>query len=255
MDLSLIAAAGLCFGVGVLLTFFGGGGGILTVPIFIYVAHFSAQEAISTSLLVIGVASLIASIQYIQRKAVNGRLVLIFLASGSWSTWLGAQATGYFKNEVLMALFGVLMVLVAALLFFKAGRDSESSGAVVCHPGIFISFVVGAGVGFLTGFLGVGGGFLIVPAIAVLMRCSMQTAVGTALVIIVFNSFVGLLAHASSFSMRWDIAGLFLFFSILGVLAGRKWIVYVKTPVLQKSFSVLIFFLGAFLITQYWVAS
>lgn len=255
MDFSLIAAAGLCFGVGVLLTFFGGGGGILTVPIFIYVAHYSAQEAISTSLLVIGVASLIASIQYIQKKAVNGRLVLIFLASGSWSTWLGAQATGHFENKALMALFGVLMVLVGVLLFFKAGRDSESNGVVVCRPGILVSSFVGAGVGFLTGFLGVGGGFLIVPAIAVLMRCSMQTAVGTALVIIVFNSFVGLLGHASSFSMRWDVAGLFLFFSILGVLAGRKWIVYVKTSVLQKSFSVLVFLLGVFLITQYWAVS
>lgn len=253
MDVSFAVSLALCFLVGILLSLFGGGGGVLAVPIFVYVAHLSAQEAISTSLLVTGAASAIAAIGYIQRKAVNWRLAIIFLISGSGSAWLGAHATSLLSGQTLMTMFGVLMMLISGILFFKANKSIDEPGVVVCRPGILISGAVGVAVGFLTGFLGVGGGFLIVPAIAVLMRCSLQTAIGTALVIIAVNSLNGFLSHVVISPVSWELSGLFLFFSIAGVFFGGILSSRIKTASLQKGFSILIFLVGFFLMMSRWL--
>lgn len=241
---------GLCFLVGISLGLFGGGGSILTVPIFVYTAHYAVNEAIALSLVTVGAASLMASIRYLVRGLVNVRLVLIFFLAGSVTSFFGAHLTGFFSEHILLLMFGGLMSLTAVILFMKAGQAGGEDEVLVCHPGFAISLLAGALIGFLTGFLGVGGGFLIVPAIALLMRCSLRTAIGTSLVIITLNSAAGYWGHMTVRPAAMMPAALFVFLMVLGTFAGSRLGLRLKSALLQRGFAGLIFLIGLFLIVQ-----
>jgi hypothetical protein len=250
MDGSMMLTSGLCFLVGISLGLFGGGGSVLTVPIFVYFAHYSVSEAIALSLVTVGAASLMASVRYLLRGLVNGRLVLTFFLAGSVTSFAGAQLTGLLSERLLMLLFGSLMAVIAVILYVKSGRSAQDETPRVCRPGLGISLVIGAGIGFLTGFLGVGGGFLIVPAIALLMRCSLQTAIGTSLVIITLNSAAGYFGHLHAKPMALMPAALFVLVMVLGTFVGNRLGLKVKSAVLQRGFAGMIFLLGLFLILE-----
>jgi len=247
MESTVWVTAVLCWVVGITLGLFGGGGSILTVPIFIYAAHYPAAEAIALSLVTAGAASLLASIRYLLRGLVNLRLVLIFFGSGSLTAFAGAQLTDLLSERSLLLLFGGLMVVIAWVLYLRASAAAEE-GTVVCRPKLGISVGAGALTGFLTGFLGVGGGFLIVPAIALLMRCSMQTAIGTSLVIVTLNSFAGYWGHLRVQSFPLMPAALFVLAAALGTFVGSRLGVRARSEVLQRGFAGLIFAVGIFLI-------
>ncbi len=248
MDGSMMLTSGLCFLVGISLGLFGGGGSVLTVPIFIYAAGYSVNEAIALSLLTVGSASLIASIRYLFVGLVNVRLVLIFFSVGSFASYFGAQLTSRFNEQSLMILFGSLMSVIAVALYLKAGQNELADQPAVCRPGLRISLGVGAVIGFLTGFMGVGGGFLIVPAIALLMRCSLQTAIGTSLVIITLNSAVGYAGHLHVNPIALMPAALFVLVMAVGSFVGNRLGLRLKGPILQRCFAGMIFLLGLFLI-------
>lgn len=252
MDTSWILMFILCFGVGISLGLLGGGGTILTVPIFVYAGNMEADSAIALSLVIVGLVSLAGAIKYFKQGLLNQRLVLLFTVSGMPAAVVGAKFTPLVRSDHLLLGFGSLMCLVAVILLIKSFKGRDVPQTATCRPDARLSLMVGAAIGFLTGFMGVGGGFLIVPAISILMRCSLHTAVATSLAIIAINSLAGFAAHLNTFDFNPGvIAGLFAFM-FAGALIGTKAALKLKGRIIQGAFAVLILLTGVFLISQNW---
>jgi uncharacterized membrane protein YfcA len=238
----------LCFGVGISLGLLGGGGTILTVPIFVYAGNMQADSAIAMSLVIVGLVSLIGALRYLKQGLLNKRLVFLFTISGMPTALIGAKFTSLVSSSHLLLLFGSLMCIVAIVLLLKAFKGKEVPQTATCRPNTYVSLAIGAAIGFLTGFLGVGGGFLIVPAISILMRCSLHTAVATSLAIIAINSLSGFVAHLNTFDFNPGLVGSLFTVMLVGALIGTKAALKLKGKSLQSAFAILILVTGVFLI-------
>jgi len=250
MDTSIWLTLVLCFLVGVSLGLLGGGGTILTVPIFVYAGKMEANTAIALSLLIVGCVSALGAIRFLKQGFLNKRLVLLFTLTGVPTALLGAKFTSLVTSTSLLLMFGSLMCLVSLVLLFKASNQKESDQAPVCRPGAGLSLVTGSAIGFLTGFLGVGGGFLIVPAISILMRCSLHTAIGTSLAIIAINSLSGFAGHLSAFEFNIIPLISLLAVMVAGSFIGTSAALRVNGQSLQKAFAFLILATGIFVVLK-----
>jgi len=251
MDPIYAIAALLCVLVGLSLGLLGGGGSVLMVPVFVYVAKVPVSEAIAMSLLTVGLSSAAGSAKYFKQGFVNKRLVLLFIVPGIPASLLGARLARSFSPELLLFMFSLLMILISTILFTKPPRKSEAIEAVTCRPSLVFSALIGAGIGFLTGLLGVGGGFLIVPAIALMMRCSLYTAIGTSLAVISVNSITGFIGYLSLMSINLPLTIVFLFSTVGGALLGSRLSAKVSAAFLQKGFAVLVFIVGCLIAVQH----
>jgi hypothetical protein len=220
------------------------------IPVFVYVARTAVNEAIAMSLVIVGISSAGASIRYFKKGSVNRRLVVLFVVPGVAASFIGARIAGAFSSDRLLLMFGILMTVISVILFAKSG-EKPGTGPAVCRPGLALSIFAGSLIGFLTGLLGVGGGFLIVPAIALLMRCSLQTAIGTSLVIIAVNSFTGFIGHLSTMHVDFGLTAVFLASTAAGAFAGARYSGRFSTAALQKGFAVLIFAVGCLITFQH----
>jgi len=223
---------------------------VLMVPVLVYIAKLPASEAIAMSLLIVGLASASGTVKYWKRGFVNWRLAFLFALPGMVASFLGARLTRFVSSDLLLFTFGVLTMGISIILYNKSSKGTGSSEQVVCRPAFTLSIGVGAVIGFLTGLLGVGGGFLIVPAIALLMKCSLYTAIGTSLVIIAVNSIAGLSGHLSTMKLNIPLSVMFLSATIGGAIIGARISDKLNTTVLQKVFSTLIFLVGVFMTTS-----
>ena len=249
MELTQLIATGLCFLVGLSLGLLGGGGSILTVPVLVYVAGTSVKEAIAMSLIIVGVSSIIGSLRFMKQGFVNKRLVISFSCSGVPGAFLGTRLTPLFSERLLLIIFGGLMLVISIALLYNFPNNRKDKHAT-CNPDIVISIIAGAAIGLLTGFLGVGGGFMIVPAIVLLMKCSLQTAIGTSLVIIAINSLVGFTGHLSISHVNVLQIAMFLSAAIAGTFTGGRISIKTSTIVLQRLFVGLVFLVGSFLVVK-----
>lgn len=184
----------LSFAIGGSLGLLGGGGSIITVPVLIYVLGVDARQAIGMSLAVMGLTSFIGTMLHARRGHVVWKTGLFFGLAGAVFAPLGARLTYAISPAALLVLFAVLMMAVAILMLTRSSRALDDRGRRD-HP--LKAGAAGAFTGVLTGFLGVGGGFLIVPALVLFGSLAMHEAVGTSLLVIAINSFAGLLGHLS----------------------------------------------------------
>lgn len=251
MEIFYTATAILCFAVGLSLGLLGGGGSILMVPLFVYIAKFSATEAIALSLLIVGFSSAAGVIKYFKQGFINRRLIVLFVAPGIVASYFGARLANSVSSEKLLLMFGILMAIIAVILYAKSSEQSKNQLSAVCRPNLILSIAIGGLIGFLTGLLGVGGGFLIVPAIALLMKCSMRIAIGTSLAIISINSASGFLGHLPEMTTPAPLSMLFLVSTLGGTITGTKFSDYFSISFLEKGFAVLIFAAGCLLIAQH----
>src|SRR5215211_5313571 len=189
VGLLLAALMGLSLGL------LGGGGSILAVPILKYVVGFEAKEAIASSLAVVGLTSLFGAIGHWRGGNVSVRVALVFGAVAMAGTYLGARLAVFVSGSAQLALFAAVMLLAAYFMFRENGPDpaeeepdGRSSGKRMPYALIVVE---GLAVGVLTGLVGVGGGFLIVPALVVLGKVPMREAVGTSLLVIAMNTASG----------------------------------------------------------------
>ncbi len=250
MDPGLVLATMLCVLVGLSLGLLGGGGSVLMVPLFVYIAKVPVNEAIAMSLLIVGLSSMAGVFKYFKQGFVNTRLVILFVLPGMLASFFGARAARSFSSEQLLLMFSVMMMLISLILYNKSSGAS-SDGPVVCRPNLSLSVAAGGVIGFLTGLLGVGGGFLIVPAIALLMRCSLYTAIGTSLAIIAVNSAAGFAGHLSTSHLNIPLSAVFLIATVSGAVAGTRLSNKFSMRFLQKAFAVLIFLVGALVVVQH----
>ncbi|MDL1900536.1 sulfite exporter TauE/SafE family protein [Anaerolineae bacterium CFX9] len=214
----ILIDSGLGFAIGLILGLLGGGGSILTVPALVYIVGQSPQAAVTASLMIVGANSLLGAYFHRLHGVLNLRVALIFGGAGMIAAYLSAGWSKQIEPSVLMILFAALMLVVGGImLFYKPPTDSQRQ-----QRGWLITIVSGLGVGVLTGFLGVGGGFLIVPALVMLVGLPMRQAIGTSLIVIAMNSLAGFLGHLTGLTIDVGVIAIFVISGIVGTFAGVR---------------------------------
>lgn len=233
--------------VGVVLGMLGGGGSILTVPIFVYVLGYAAKPAIAMSLPVIGLTSLVGVIGHWRAGRVNVRVALMFGVVAMLGSVVGTRVATLVSGAVQMAIFGTVMIAAAAFMFRSATPEAKSDGPGLGLLGLApIGFVVGT----LTGLVGVGGGFLIVPALVLLGRLPMKHAVGTSLLVIAMNAFAAFAGYLGRVPLDWSAMILFAALAIVGILLGSWLVRFVPQQTLKRAFAVLLILMGSVILYQ-----
>ena len=241
------AALVLSGAIGVSLGLIGGGGSIITVPILVYVAGLPVPEAVAMSLAVVGTTAAVGG--YFQARAghVHGQAALIYGGTGMAGAALGAHLTHLVPAPVLMLLFAALIIWVG-LGMARGQAEAEQSPCAECHPGKCAA--AGLVIGVLTGFLGVGGGFLIVPALLRFARMPVPQAIGTSLVIIAVNSLAGFAAHHSDLGHGLDLGLAFTGAALMGLFGGLALGRHMKPVGLKRAFGGLSLLVAAYLIAM-----
>jgi uncharacterized protein len=242
--------------IGLSLGLLGGGGSILTVPIFVYVLGFGAKEAIAMSLAVVGAVSLVGAAGHWRAGNVNLRVALVFGSVAMAGTYLGARLAVYFSGGAQLALFAVVMLLAAGFMLRgerptaspAAAEPSDATAAARMPLALIVA--EGLAVGVLTGLVGVGGGFLIVPALVLLARIPMKQAVGTSLLVIAMKSTTGFLGYLGQVEVPWAFMGLFTGVAIVGIMGGTYLVRFVSQAALKRAFAVFLIVMGGFILYQ-----
>lgn len=234
--------------VGVSLGLLGGGGSILTLPILVYVAGMGPKEAITTSLLVVGVTSAVAAISHARASRVQWPTALLFGAAGMVGAYLGGRIGQFIPDGLLLVAFAVLMVVTAVGML--RGRRGSTLHEVHGHTALGRVLVIGVLVGVVTGILGAGGGFLIVPALTLLVGLSMPVAVGTSLVVIAMNTASGLAAHLTSVAIDWRLAAAVTVAAVAGSLVGGRFSSRIHPETLRRAFGWFVLAMAAFILVQ-----
>ncbi len=240
---SLVIALVLTLFVGLLLGMVGGGGSIVVVPILVYVVGLSATAAIALSLPIVGLTSLAGAIAKAPRGEVHWRSLLIFGISGAVGAILGARLTKLVPQPLLLILFALLLLVVGLKMWRGDGGQTSTNNE--CHTGRCA--IAGWIVGVLTGFLGVGGGFLLVPALNRYANQSMKIATGTSLAIISLNSAAGFVGHIGEVFQLLPLAALLIAMALLGLWGGLRLADRVPAHILKKSFAGVALTVAAYL--------
>ncbi|WP_209917245.1 sulfite exporter TauE/SafE family protein [Mycolicibacterium lutetiense] len=237
--------------VGITLGVLGGGGSILTVPLLAYVAGMDAKQAIAASLLVVGVTSAVGVIAHARAGRVQWRVGLIFGAAGMAGAYLGGLLSRFIPGTVLLIGFALMMVAtaVAMLRGRRATDNAEADGRQRQLPVVKI-LAEGLVVGLVTGLVGAGGGFLVVPALVLLGGLSMPAAVGTSLVVIAMKSFAGLAGYLSTVQIDWRLALMVTAAAVVGGLIGARLTALIKPDVLRKGFGWFVLLMSSVIFAQ-----
>lgn len=244
MDIFLSLLLGAVIGFS--LASVGAGGAILAVPGLVALFGLSATAATTSSLIVVGISALTGAIMR-RNSGINIKLGIQFSLIGMLGTFLGTYLVKLFPDSAIYLLFAGLMVVSAVTTWRK--KPASESEATKHHP--FVIFLVASGVGVLTGLLGIGGGFLIVPALILFLKVPATIAVGTSLIAITTNTALALVMRFE----HWDEIPLQ---ETLTVALGGAVMAIVITPfakklpavVVQKSFAVLLLVLSSYLVWQ-----
>ncbi|HET9650524.1 MAG TPA: sulfite exporter TauE/SafE family protein [Microlunatus sp.] len=276
MDLVLAVLIGMA--IGLALGALGGGGSILTVPALVFVLGESGQDATTASLVIVGVSSAIAAVSYARERQVRWSSGLLFAAAGAVATYAGSHLNRMVPEPVLLVSFAGLMTVAGAVMIIKnrrrpipatapatrplvaVGRSGASPGPPATGPvhtahrrrrsrWIQPLHLIAAGllIGFLTGFLGVGGGFLIVPMLTLVFGYRMKVATGTSLLIISLNSAIALLFRAGHQSFDWHVIIPVTVSAISGSLLGKRIASRIPHRVLGLAFGVLMIAVGGYM--------
>jgi uncharacterized membrane protein YfcA len=242
---ALAALIGLSLGV------MGGGGSILTVPIFVYVLGFDPKIAIAMSLPVVGTTSLIGAVSHWRDGNVKLRTAAMFGLVAMAGAYAGARFSIFLSGSLQLVILAIVMLLAAVSMFRSARRDSQVAvGAAGENRRVSLGLLipVALGVGLLTGMVGIGGGFLVVPALVLLARLPMKQAVGTSLLVIAMNSVSGSLGYFGQIAMPWGFMFAFTAVAAAGILAGTRIVRFVPQAALKQGFAVFLVLMGTFIL-------
>jgi uncharacterized protein len=241
-DIASVLLSGV---IGLALGIFGGGGSILAVPVLVLVTHLAPAEAVGTSLAMVGTTSLIASYAHHRRGVVKLGVALLFGLSGVVSAFLGAKLTGLVPGRVILHAFVVLMLVVGIGMLFGKGRVATVSGEKRrSEPRPTAAALAGASVGLVTGFLGVGGGFLVVPALVAFAGLDMREAIGTSLLVVAINSASGFVGHLGGGQFDLGLVVGLTAASVAGALVGERVARGISTLKLRRGFGVIVVAVG-----------
>ena len=248
--------------IGISLGLIGGGGSILTVPVLVYLFGTDAVLATTYSLFVVGTTSIVGSISYFKKGLVNLRTGIVF---GMPSIAAVLLTRAYFvpaipqeiftlgdfvltKSILLMLLFAVLMILASFSMIRK--NKSDDTLATNRTTPTFLILLQGIGVGIVTGLVGAGGGFLIIPALVNLLKLPMKTAVGTSLFIIAMNSLVGFFISGNNQPIQWSFILVIAIIAIAGILIGSFLSGKIDGKKLKPAFGWFVLALGIYILIK-----
>jgi hypothetical protein len=240
--------------IGITLGLLGGGGSILTLPVLVSVLHVEPRGAIAMSLLVVGTTSATATVAHARRGGVAWRTGLVMGIAGMAGAYAGGRLTRFVAAEVLLGAFAVIMLVTATLMLRgrRGGAAPEASpprGAAGRHHSLRVA-AAGAAVGVVAGFVGAGGGFLIVPALIFFAGLPMRRAVGTSLFVIALQSFAGLAGHLGHARFDWTLAAVVTAAAAAGSLVGTRIGRRVPADALRRGFAWFVLAMGALFLLQ-----
>ena len=235
----------LGFIVGFVLGLLGGGGSVLTVPILIYVLHVPVRPAIAMSLVVVGLVAFIGFIGHARQGTVSTRVALIFGPPAVVAAYAGARIARHVPAHVQLVLFALIGLTGSAMMFrgaMKMSGKSDSEGFEFRADGRTVGLLAleGAGVGLMTGLIGVGGGFLIVPALVFVAKLPMRLAIGTSLLVITLNALSGFAGYLGTVPIDWELVLCFTSIAAIGSIAGAVISKGVPQKRLKQVFGVLL---------------
>ena len=253
MTLSILAILGAC-AIGLSLGLLGSGGSILTVPVLVYLVDQPEKIAIAGSLIIVGSIALLGAIPYLKQRLIDWKVVMLFGIPGMIGTYAGAWlATMYLSGVQQLAIFALVMLL-ASYFMLKPNNALETEDFQQ-RPLLKI-IIDGLTVGVITGIVGVGGGFLIVPALVLLGGLTMRIAVASSLVIIALKSFAGFIKYWDAISkdpsmhLDWQVIGIMIILGGLGSIVGNKLANKIPQDKLKKLFGGFLIIMGIYILAR-----
>ncbi len=232
--------------MGTVLGLLGGGGSIMTLPILVYVAGVDPANAIAASLVVVGSTAAVSTIARARQGHVRWKVGLSFGAVAMVGAYVGGRVSDYLPGWLLLSLFAALMIVTSTMMLRgkKAASDAPTQQALwqICLQGLFV--------GSLTGLIGAGGGFLVVPALVLFAGLPMHQAVGTSLMVITLNSGSGLLGHLSHADVPWQLTLSVAGIAIVGSLVGAAVSSRMPAQLLRKIFAWFVLSMGLFILAK-----
>lgn len=248
---TLVLVLALSLLIGASLGLLGGGGSILTVPILVYVAGLPAKEAIAASLFVVGVTSLAGVVSHARGGRVQWRTGLLFGLAAMAGAFTGGLLGGHVPGDWLLIAFALMMV-ATSLAMLRGRKEKTGGGHAPGDGGLPLTRILvdGSVVGLVTGLVGAGGGFLVVPALVLLGGLPMSVAVGTSLIVIAMKSFAGLAGYLTSVTLDWPLVLGVTGAAVVGSLVGGRLAGRVPEAVLRKGFAWFVLVMGGFVLVQ-----
>lgn len=247
--------------IGITLGLIGGGGSILTVPVLVYLFAIDPVISTSYSLFIVGITSVVGSISYVRNKQVHVRTAVLFgipsVLAVTFSRYIllpllpkEILQIGNFhltKSVFLLILFAVLMLFASTNMIRKTNFEANST---ISKTKFYAIILQGLFVGLITGLVGAGGGFLIVPALILFAKLPMKTAVGTSLLIISSNSLIGFVVSCSTCPTNWRLLLFISSLAILGIFIGMGLSKKIDGAKLKPAFGWFVLVMGVYIITK-----
>ena len=242
---------------GLMLGIFGSGGSIITTPSLLYLLHVDAKSAIAMSLGIVAVTATIAALQHWRRGNINFKVTAVFGLFGAIGTYAGTRLGLITPVMVQLTVFALVMY-AASWRMLRTMRPHRSVGAAavesveVCTSGECMSRIALTGivVGVLTGLVGVGGGFLIVPALVLLSGLPMKQAIGTSLSIVSLNTLSGFAAYSGKVPIDYRLMAVFTVVAIAGSMVGNHFAQRVSGEVLKKVFAIFLMLVATYILVK-----
>ncbi len=238
--------------IGLSLGLLGSGGSILTVPVLVFLAGEPEKLAIAESLGIVSVIAGIGALQHARQRHIDWRSVWLVGPPAMIGSYAGAWLSQWLSGRTQLLMFAGVMLIAAYRMFMNSRRGDEMQPSY-CRPWCLLG--LGTGLGILSGLVGVGGGFLIVPALVLLGGLTMPLAVGTSLIIICLSSLVGFAKHlhllyADNLSLHWPMLGMFVVVGALGSLASQPLGRRLPQAKLQRAYSGMVLLMAVFILWQ-----
>lgn len=228
--------------VGVSLGLLGGGGSILTTPILLYAAGLPGKEAIASSLVVVGMTAGFSAWHHLRAGLVNPSIGLRFAGAAMVGSYIGGRLAGHFPTAVLLAAFVAVMALTG-LMMLRPRPDPETPPA----PRLLKLTLTALGVGLVTGLVGAGGGFVVVPALVLAGGLPMRMAIGTSLLVIALQSGAGFAGHLDHVQLDWRLLGWVTGSALAGSVAGARLARWMDPASLRRNFALFVLGMAAFM--------
>ena len=236
-----VAFAGV---IGLALGLLGGGGSILTVPVLVYALGVAAKPAIAMSLPVVGLTSLVGAAAHWRLGNVRLPTAALFGGLAMGGAFVGARLSVFLDGDTQLLLLAVVMLVAAVAMLRSRSDDGRERREETLPTRWTLLAPVAVAVGILTGIVGVGGGFLIVPALVLLARVPMRQAVGTSLLVIALNSAAGFGGYIGTIDLDWAFLARFTAVTIAGALVGTAMASRVPVTALRRAFAVFLLVVG-----------
>ncbi|UOB16462.1 sulfite exporter TauE/SafE family protein [Abyssalbus ytuae] len=249
--------------IGVVLGLIGGGGSILTVPVLVYLLFINPVTATAYSLFVVGVSSLVGALQNIKKKLVDFKTAIVFAIPAFIAVYTTRKylvpaipdeifTIGSFlvtKDIAIMVFFAIIMLLASiSMIRGKCAHCNDENAKVVYNYPLII--IEGLVVGVLTGIVGAGGGFLIIPALVIMAKLPMKKAVATSLLIIAIKSLIGFIGDVENLDIDWSFLLKFTALSVIGIFVGIYLNKFIKGEKLKKAFGWFVLIMGIYIILK-----